>query len=450
MIRLVIFDIDGVIIDTKSLHVDALNKALKKHDEKYVISKEDEFRYNAIPTTEKLKLLTKERGLPEELHKKISKVKQRFTADGFRKCIDKKQVHKIRVMIQHLKEAGIEVCLASNARKSFVDMVVEAYGLKKLVKSVYSNSCVKKAKPNMEMYYKCMEDCGVSPKETIIIEDSKVGKQGAWKSGAYVVPVESAKHLTADLLHKYFERYETIERPYLSSNLTVVIPMAGAGSRFAAKGYKRPKPLIDVDGEPMIQAVVKNLNIDARFVFVCQEDHIKEYNLDILLPLIKPGCTIVPIKEMTEGAACTVALAENHVDPDSHLLIVNSDQLIDWDHDVLDEFVEKNVDGAIMTFEATDPKWSYARVGYNGFVCEVAEKNPISTNATSGHYYWKKASDFFGFTREMIRKNVRVNNEFYVCPVYNQAIEAGKKIVVSEVAAMYGLGTPEDLEEYLG
>ena len=110
---------------------------------------------------------------------------------------------------------------------------------------------------------------------------------------------------------------------------------------------------------------------------------------------------------------------------------------------------ETNADGGIVTFKATHPKWSFAKVNDDGLVTEVAEKNPISDNATVGYYYWKHGSDFVKYAEDMIEKDIRVNNEFYVCPVFNQAIEDNKQVRVYDVKGMWGLGTPEDLEYYI-
>ena len=143
-------------------------------------------------------------------------------------------------------------------------------------------------------------------------------------------------------------------------------------------------------------------------------------------------------------------IAKESINNSSPLLICNSDQYVDWNpREVMYQFVNTDVDGGILTFESSHPKWSYAKVGENGFVSEVAEKNPISTNATVGVYYWKHGSDYVKYAEEMIDKNIRVNNEFYVCPVYNQAIEDGKKIKIKEINKMWGLGTPEDLDTFL-
>ena len=116
---------------------------------------------------------------------------------------------------------------------------------------------------------------------------------------------------------------------YSNTNLNVVIPMAGAGSRFAQVGYAFPKPLISVKGKPMIQVVVDNLNIDANYIYVVQKSHREKYNLDTLLNLITPECKIVEVDGITEGAACTALLAKEYINNDSPLFFANSDQFVD-------------------------------------------------------------------------------------------------------------------------
>jgi dTDP-glucose pyrophosphorylase len=130
--------------------------------------------------------------------------------------------------------------------------------------------------------------------------------------------------------------------------------------------------------------------------------------------------------------------------------MANSDQFIDWDsNEFLYKMNETGADGGIVTFRSTHPKWSFAKIDDLGFVTEVAEKNPISDIATVGVYYWKRGSDYVKYAEQMIEKNKRVNNEFYVCPVFNEAIEGGSKIRIFEIEKMWGLGTPEDLEVFL-
>ena len=153
---------------------------------------------------------------------------------------------------------------------------------------------------------------------------------------------------------------------------------------------------------------------------------------------------------ITEGAACTALLAKEYINKDTPLFFANSDQFVEWDsNEFLYKMNETNADGGIVSFRATHPKWSFAKVDEKGLVTEVAEKNPISDIATVGYYYWKKGSDFVKYAEDMIEKDIRVNNEFYVCPVFNQAIEDCKEIRTFDIPKMWGLGTPEDLKYYL-
>lgn len=223
--------------------------------------------------------------------------------------------------------------------------------------------------------------------------------------------------------------------------------MAGAGSRFQSVGYKLPKPLIGVNGKPMIQVVVDNIKLDAIFTFVVQSSHRKLYDLDNILGTIAPGCNIVEVDGVTEGAACTTLLAKEYINNQLPLIISNSDEFLEWDEF---DFIEKckGIDGNIVTFKHLDTKWSFAKV-VDGYVTEVAEKRPISDNATAGIYYWTKGSDYVKYAEQMIEKNIRVNNEFYVAPVYNEAIADSKLIKIYNIEKVWGLGTPEDLNYYL-
>jgi dTDP-glucose pyrophosphorylase len=134
------------------------------------------------------------------------------------------------------------------------------------------------------------------------------------------------------------------------------------------------------------------------------------------------------------------------------MILTNSDQFIEWDStDFMYQMNEKGYDGSIICFEATHPKWSFAKTDENGIITEVAEKKPISNQATAGIYYWKRGSDFVKSAEQMIEKDIRVNNEFYVCPTYNELIQDGKVIYNYPISSdkMWGLGTPEDLNYYL-
>ena len=236
--------------------------------------------------------------------------------------------------------------------------------------------------------------------------------------------------------------------------INIVIPMAGRGSRFANAGYTMPKPLIDVKGHYMIEWVVKNLtpNCEHRFIFLCLQEHIIKFNLSERLEKIAPGCVIVQVNQVTEGAACTVLLAEKYINNDDQLMIANSDQYVDCD---INEYIEaqRNEDGLIMTMFAKDDKWSFVAFDENQYITMVREKEVISNEATVGIYNFQHGSDYVKYAYKMIDMDLRVKGEFYVAPVYNMLIADGKKIVFKNIGSvgngMYGLGVPEDLNAFL-
>jgi dTDP-glucose pyrophosphorylase len=237
--------------------------------------------------------------------------------------------------------------------------------------------------------------------------------------------------------------------------LQIVIPMAGRGSRFADQGYKLPKPLIPVHGVPMTQLVIENLKPTRphRFTFICQQAHLADYGLEAHLREWAPGCVVIGIDRVTEGAACTVLLAKRLIDSDDALMIANCDQYVDVAiDDYLADMDDRDLDGLIMTMKANDPKWSFVGFDDAGRVNTVVEKKVISDEATVGIYNYRRGADFVSAAEEMIARNLRVNNEFYVAPAYNLLIERGQTLGVhsigTEGAGMYGLGIPEDLAKF--
>jgi beta-phosphoglucomutase-like phosphatase (HAD superfamily)/dTDP-glucose pyrophosphorylase len=443
--------LDGVLIDSREMHYDALNCALKKVNPEYIISREEHLSlYDGLPTSRKLSILTEEKNLPQEKHNQIWEDKQKATLEIFSNLEhDYVLIH----YFQKLKNKGYQVAVASNSIRNTVKLVLLKLGVLEFVDYYVSNEDVVKNKPFPEMYWKCMVACNAIPKTTVIFEDSHIGRQGAIDSGSHLIAIENRNDLTDEKIKRSIEilsENKKISIPWKSDKMNVLIPMAGAGSRFASAGYTFPKPLIEVDGKPMIQVVVENLNIQANYTFIVQKEHYEKYNLQYLLNLIAPNCNIVQVNGLTEGAACTTLLAKEFIDNDFPLVIANSDQFVEWNsNECLYAFNADGIDGGIVSFKATHPKWSYAKIGEDGFVSEVAEKKPISDNATVGIYFWKKGSDYVKYAEQMIEKNIRTNNEFYVCPVFNEAIADGKKIRIKGIERMWGIGTPEDLNYFV-
>ena len=451
MNKLVIFDLDGVLIDSREMHYEALNRALANISWDYVISREEHLSlYDGLPTSRKLTMLTEKKGLPVDKHQKIWEDKQKETIEIFS---DLEHDYELMHYFQQLKQRGYQVAVASNSIRNTVKLVLLKLGVLEFIDYYVSNEDVVRNKPFPEMYWKCMTACNALPKDTVIFEDSHIGRQGALDSKAHLIAIENRDDLNQEKINKVFEIFASKKLtivPWRSEKMNVLIPMAGAGSRFANAGYTFPKPLIEVNGKPMIQVVVENLNIEANYTFIVQKEHYEKYSLQYLLNLIAPNCNIVQVDGITEGAACTTLLAKEFINNDAPLVMANSDQFVEWNsNECLYAFNADGIDGGIVTFKATHPKWSYAKIGEDGFVSEVAEKKPISDNATVGIYYWNKGSDYVKYAEQMIEKNIRVNNEFYVCPVFNEAIADGKKIRVKEIEKMWGIGTPEDLNYFL-
>jgi len=450
MIKLIIFDLDGVLVDSKKLHFDALDKALSLISQEYRISYQDHLTsYDGLSTNKKLKMLCETKDFPRDEIDNTWKAKQKITL----KIIDDFTVDKrIQNIFKQLKLEGFTIACATNSIRETAKLQLIRKGFMEYIDFLYSNQDVNNPKPNAEIYMRCMIKAGVSPDETVIIEDSHIGRKGAIRSGGVLCAVENPDDLSYNKIKKTISNaHKNTKKPKWSSDkMNVLIPMAGAGSRFEQAGYTFPKPLIDVNGKPMIQRVVENINIDATHIFIVQKSHYEKYSLQHTLNLISPGCKIVQVDGVTEGAACTTLLAKEYINNDNPLVLANSDQYVDWDSSqYMYSCMTDDIDGSILTFNSTHPKWSYAKANDQGFVTEVAEKKPISENATVGIYFWKKGKDYVKCAESMIEKNIRVNNEFYVCPVYNEAILKHAKIKTFHIEKMWGLGTPEDLDTFL-
>lgn len=450
MIKLIIFDLDGVLVETKKIHYDALNKALLDIDSKYIITETEHLsKYDGLNTYKKLDLLSKEKGLPTTHFQPIWLSKQFHTSQMLLQLTPDNRITEI---LKKLKNSNFKLAVASNSIRETVKITLLKLGFLEYIDFYLSNEDVKNPKPNPELYLKAMIEAGVSPKETLIIEDSIIGRSAANSSGGNLYGINCPSDLIFENIMNHIHSINTnYKKPkWQGGKMNILIPMAGAGSRFEKAGYTFPKPLIDVRGKPMIQWVIDNLNVEAKYIFIVQKKHFKKYNLKDTINNFCPNNEIVQIDSITEGAACTTLLAKSYIDNDQSLIIANSDQFVEWDSDdFMYNCSASNLDANILAFKSTHPKWSYAKLNEFGYVTEVAEKKPISDMATVGIYYWRRGSDYVKYAEQMINKNIRVNNEFYVCPVFNEAIQDGKKIRTYNIEKMWGLGTPEDLEHFL-
>jgi len=446
--RLIVFDLDGVLVDSKSIHFDALNSALKTVGLEYVITEEEQKNiYEGLPTKAKLLLLNKNKGLSKEKFDDIWNAKQNITSTMFSNINEDADLIKL---LKVVKDNGIKIAVASNSIRKTIVECLTGLGIFNLIDYIVSNEDVKNPKPHPEMYWNAMSYFGVIADETIIFEDSLVGKLAARDSKANLIEIKDRSDLDMEKIDKAISLLQKGSSTWKDQGLNVLIPMAGLGSRFKDAGYVFPKPLVEVDGKPMIQAVVESLRVNAKYTYIVQKEHYDKYNLSYLLNLITPECNIIQVEGITEGAAVTSLLAKEYINNNSPLIMANSDQIVEWNsRQFIYDLMTNNADGGIATFKSTHPKWSYAKVDDNGLVTEVAEKKPISNIATVGIYYWKHGSDFVKYAEQMIHKNIRTNGEFYVCPVFNEAIADNKRIFTSDIKKMWGIGTPDDLRYYM-
>lgn len=453
MVKYIIFDLDGVLVDARELHYEAMNRALRTHG--YEITREEHLStYDGLPTRKKLELLTKQKGLPASLYDQIWQEKQRQT----HAIIDTEHTFdaRMRDVLAKLKADGYTLAVCSNSVRDTVKIMLLRTGLMEYIDLFLSNEDVLHPKPHPEMYMRAMILLGAAPKECVVVEDSHHGRAAAHAAGAYVCGVRNPTDVTYERILQVVgdvakQAKHRIDAPkWQGGTMRIVIPMAGEGKSYQRAGFAFPKPLVDINGKPMIQWAVENINTEGHYIFIVQREQYEKYNLKYLFNLIAPGFEVVLLDEPTQGAAQSVLAAQHLITPDDPLVIVNSDQTIEWNsNEFFYAMAADECDGGIVTFESTHPKWSYVRIGEDGFIAETAEKKPISNRATCGVYYFARGDDFITYAKQMIAKQITFNNEYFVCPVYNELIAAGLKVRQFPVERMWSFSTPEDLSMYL-
>jgi NDP-sugar pyrophosphorylase family protein len=232
--------------------------------------------------------------------------------------------------------------------------------------------------------------------------------------------------------------------------MNIVIPMAGLGSRFATANYALPKPLIDVNGVPMIVRAIDSLAIKGQYHFLVRTSEHSDA-IVAAVQAICPDANFCFIDYVTEGAAQSVLLFKEEINNDDELIVANCDQIMAWDADaVLQEM--RQYDGAVVTIVSSDPKHSYVATSSHNYAERFAEKQVISNMALTGIHYWRHGRDYVASAESMIDADDRAaNGEFYVAPTYNYLIKQGQRIGVCPIAdnEIHFVGTPTDLETYL-
>ena len=456
MIKSVVFDFDGVVADTEKAHFSAFNVALQRNNLEPITWTEHLTIYRGMSSREKLKELLGRRfsttGIyhKEDLAENVLASKKRIEESILTEIIvpDPEKIE----MMKELKSKGYTIGICSNSRRELLMKLTALAGFGQYINAIYGTDYEDvKAKPDPDMYLRIMKDLKVKPSETLIVEDSNVGMMAAVNSGARYCMVDSYSEVNL---------YTVLNKITETEKVNVIIPAAGQGKRFAEVGFVYPKPLIRVKSVSMIEMVMEMFHF-ADPILLFQTSHIKKYELDRYIKDINPRATVIGVDGITQGAVCTILKAEGNIDNDTELLICNSDNYTTVDINMfLFAMREAKADGGMLTFGAHDPKWSFA--AYEGTidpslntnilrVTEVAEKKPISDQATAGVYYFRRGSDFVKYAKQMIDKNIRVNNEFYTVPVYNELIQAGGNVYLytMDQEEFFEMGTPEGLETTL-
>ena len=450
--KTLLFDLDGVLVDFTNLHERAFIDIWNKHFPGYRIDHSFHLLYlEARSTRSKIDICFKIFSINcnVEIQDILFKEKQELTD----RLLDSEPVYTATTRALCWAAAqGYKMALCSNSIRSTVMKSLRRLACADLFDVILSNEDVNQPKPSPEIYLKAMEQLGVSADDCILFEDSLVGRQAATAalegSTGKLVPIVNAQDMTYQLLQSVL----TVSYPPIPDKINLVIPMAGLGSRFQKEGYTIPKPFLPVFGKPMYRWVIDNM--------MPREPKWRErVQVHVLVreeqaPLFESdkGIHIHTVPKLTEGAACTVLTIRELINTDAPLLIANSDQFLEWDADNFYlSLLHPGFDGVISTFVQTDPndiRWSYARLDADRCVVEVAEKKVISNLATTGIYGWKRGADFVAAADKMIAENIRVNGEFYVCPVYN-SMSANSRIRVHNCKKMWGLGVPTDYEHFL-
>lgn len=237
--------------------------------------------------------------------------------------------------------------------------------------------------------------------------------------------------------------------------LQVLMPMGGLGQRFRDAGIDTPKPLIDVNGMPMFKKALASYDSypgEKRHIFVIRKDTDDEYGLANQIKEILPDAKIKILDHNTRGAVETCLVAEEFIDPDLPLVIMDCDIAFDAGNyfELTQEAIQNNnYDGLLLSFDSDKPRYSYAEVDERGMVIRTAEKVVISNNALMGAYFFTHAKSFLDAAHQLMSNEISESmKEYYVSLIYNILIENNRRIGLAK-GTFYCFGTPEELADYL-
>jgi len=244
------------------------------------------------------------------------------------------------------------------------------------------------------------------------------------------------------------------------NNIHLIIPMSGIGKRFIDAGYDAPKPLISVDGKPIIQHIVNLFLGISNITFICNKTHLSNTNMREILKTISPNARILEVPDnLKKGPVYTVSKIFDYINDDDEIIFSYCDYGTVWD---FDEFIEdikiRNLDGSIPSYIGFHPhmlgsdNYAFSKIE-NGLVSKIKEKEPFTNNkmneyASNGTYYFKSGKLVKKYFNKLIENDIHINGEYYISLVYNLLIADGFRIGVFEIEKMLQWGTPYDLEIY--
>lgn len=434
-IQLIVFDLDGVLVESKDLHYDALNEAIAQvAGADYIITRpEHETVYDGLSTNQKLRLMTIHKDLPLAMHKPIWVKKQQLTDEMVRDQL--KPDAELLAGLRALKAAGYPLAVASNCIKSSVHNILDSIGVLPIIDAYFSNEDVENAKPAPDIYRKACAAFGVSPQSTLVVEDSVKGFEACIRADCHLFKVDTPADVRA---HAILDRVSAINQS--NKPVTVVVPLAGTNDLYWMDGPEAvpseiPPFLTDANGAPALEWVVRPLlhsRYGLRFIFIVKDAQRAKYKLDSLLPRIVGFCPthIVSVHGETLGALKTVMMARDVIPEDAPLLLCTCSNVTAWLPGCsVDDLIDVHADGALATFESTDPRSSYVRLHKDTrHVVDVHEKVPVSDTACTGLYFWKRGADFFAAAQSQMQRAVKTKGLYFLAPTYNEAIRSGLTI----------------------
>lgn len=236
------------------------------------------------------------------------------------------------------------------------------------------------------------------------------------------------------------------------------MPMAGEGSRFKKEGWTTPKPLIELNGKPLFLHAISSVaapGIELKYSFIVRQEHIKEYEIDKGIKNILPKANIFSVAKTTRGAVETCLVAESAIADDDAVIVMDCDlefrskKFLEIILSILKQPVDFAEGGALISFQSTDPRYSYAALGKDGYVTKTAEKDPISNHALCGAYFFSTGKRFKQVAHQLLNEPEFKKPEYYVSLLYNYLLKAGEKVQLASMEEYYSYGTPEELKRYL-